>query len=83
MKLHDFENDPHHATELPVNYEADAVDSTSPAALPTCAPATLLAPTRAELHARWQGDPRFDLANRAWHELLNHLAAFYPHPATN
>lgn len=78
MKMKDFVNSPLHNSALPVETEADALTSNSPAAHPTCAPDALLCLSRAELQARWQDRPEFDTANRAWYGLLNHLAAFHP-----
>lgn len=83
MKTADFQSSPLHANELPVASEADAFASPFPVAIPTVAPDALLCPTRVELDARWLGRPQFDAANRTWHQLLNHLAAFYPQPHLN
>ena len=70
MKIKNFETDPHHATELPVEYEADAVASQSPAAIPTVAPAALLCPTRVELNAHWLTHFPSYAALTTWHELV-------------
>lgn len=83
MKMKDFVNSPLHNSALPVETEADALTSNSPAAHPTCAPDALLICTRAELQARWQDRPEFDAANKSWHQLMNHLAAFHFRPALN
>lgn len=83
MKMKDFESDPHHAVELPVEYEADAIDSNSPAAIPTVAPDALICPTRVELNATWQA--RFPSYNAitTWHELIRALAALNLRPEHN
>lgn len=81
--MNDFVNSALHNSAPPVETEADALTSNSPAAHPTCAPDALIFVSRVELQTRWQGRPEFDAANRAWHELLNHLAAFHPAPAWN
>lgn len=83
MKLNDFENDPHHTNELPVNPEADAFASNSPDALPTCAPDALIAPARAELHAHWQRFIPSFAAVRTWHERFGDLSPRVAVPVLN
>lgn len=84
MKLNDFESDPHHAVELPVDYEADAMASTSPAAIPTVAPDALLCASGAELLGHWSRGPLPTYAAvECWHAFRQRLQARQPQPQRN
>lgn len=82
MKMNLPENSPS-TSAMSVGANDQTLVSNSPGSHPTCAPGSLLLPTRHDLNAHWlKTIPPFS-AVRAWHDFIKWLELNQPTPALN